>query len=1228
MINVIMRENRRGRFVALALLLAASMLVLVPTSSLAVPDAAGTVIDDFNDNDTSDWGFFGGNNAGGGGGPLSDRPYEGTDYFSTGWGGQGSNSVFYGGAFKNLDNAAQVTPPSDPWFNVWVLNQSDATVDQYTLEITLREDLDGNGWTDGAEDSFRLDTTFSSAEFDDEWTLISAPLGAFTDLFTGGDGTFNGDLDEIVIVIAGVQGANPSTVEVDFDYLAFSSGGPLAFDEVLFDDMEHGDPFGNGWFSFAGSVGGGGINANSADLPPADGGAFSLETGWGSGGVPGFYGGFGRTNPSDLSGTDHFNFWINPDGGQDYTLEINLQEDDNCGRCDQPTRRRRVPVQLRRLCGRTLRHRAGGGWQLVSIPLDDFFDDNSFLTGGNGVLDPIPPARGGNGELINVVIAVIGNDGSDVNFRTDYWTFTAELPVLPAPTTVIDDFESGVAPGTPCPAGGLPLGFCTFNGAGSSVVISNPATPPAPTLPAVGTPNSVLQMDVDVTSFAGFIHGFTNSSMDTWVPQDWSTSEGFSLWFHGNSSGTTVFIDILDNRNPGSTTDDAERWTVDFVDDFTGWQLLEFPFSSFVRKDVGNGAPNDGLNLFEMHGYAIGTLGTGGPQTYYVDEVSLYGVAEPPALAVNFALTETDILEGTTGDVGVKLNRPMGPDDPAQVSIDYTTEPASAVPGEDYTPTSGTLTFDNGGPSELTFPVETFDNSKFAGDKRIILRLSNPVDVERGAQFQAAVRIEDDEQFDPDLLDDFEQGAFLWDTEGPAELDAVRTESSDADARPGQDAVENVGVATLPRSVDINVEGAVCNQGNGVIPVQLLSTPDFDATTVDHTTVTLGDASETHVDKKTGLAKRHEEDVDGDGDTDLVFHFRFNETGLPCNPDVVPFNGATYDGQAITAGGSDAALVRDFPIGQDWTGTESLSFWYHGAGGGEEITVTLKDNRAPDPGPSGWTLAWSDEFDEPCGGATRPGQLELRDRRRHRQRNPRMGQLRVAVLHGRPGQLVHGRQRQPRDHPRRSRPVTPVLLRSVRVRLGPPDHASQGRVRLRAHRVEAAGAGRRRRTVAGVLEPRHRHHLQPVAGCGRDRLHGVRQPSPERDLRHDPRPRLQRRQCVRRHLRLRRAGVQQLPHVHRRVGAKSDHVVRRRHPVPPGRAVRRAGAVGVREAVLPVAQLRHRRQLRWPGRSRRTPTRRSTWSTTSGSIRVPTPPSGSRPPSPTARRAGSRCRSR
>ena len=310
-------------------LLLGLLFIMLSSAAWAVPPAPGAVFDDFEDNDTSDWGFFGGNMAGGGGGPLGDRPKEGSFYFSTGWGGEGTASGFYGGAFRNLPNGSQLILPADPWFNVWVLNQSNATVDSYTLEVTIREDLNGDGWTDGLEDSFRLDTTFAITSFDDEWTILSAPVSSFTNLSTGGDGTFDGNLDEMVLVIGGVQGGSGTTVEVDFDQITFTSGGPAAFEQFVFDDMEHGDPFGNGWFSFGGSVGGGGIGPNGTDLPPSDGGAFSLETGWGSGGTPGFFGGFGRTNPSDVSGTEYFNFWINPDGGQDYTLEINLQEDDN-----------------------------------------------------------------------------------------------------------------------------------------------------------------------------------------------------------------------------------------------------------------------------------------------------------------------------------------------------------------------------------------------------------------------------------------------------------------------------------------------------------------------------------------------------------------------------------------------------------------------------------------------------------------------------------------------------------------------------------------------------------------------------------------------------------------------------------------------------------------------------------------------------------------------------------
>ncbi|MFB6296270.1 MAG: hypothetical protein ABEH66_05450 [Halobacteriales archaeon] len=89
----------------------------------------------------------------------------------------------------------------------------------------------------------------------------------------------------------------------------------------------------------------------------------------------------------------------------------------------------------------------------------------------------------------------------------------------------------------------------------------------------------------------------------------------------------------------------------------------------------------------------------------------------------------------------------------------------------------------------------------------------------------------------------------------------------------------------------------------------ILTTPDFDATTVNHTTVTFEGASETHVDKKTGEPRRHEEDVDNDGDTDLVLHFELGETDLTCDSVNGTLIGETYDGVAIE--GTDSVRMVD-----------------------------------------------------------------------------------------------------------------------------------------------------------------------------------------------------------------------------------------------------------------------------------------------------------------------------
>jgi hypothetical protein len=113
-----------------------------------------------------------------------------------------------------------------------------------------------------------------------------------------------------------------------------------------------------------------------------------------------------------------------------------------------------------------------------------------------------------------------------------------------------------------------------------------------------------------------------------------------------------------------------------------------------------------------------------------------------------------------------------------------------------------------------------------------------------------------------------------------------------------------VGIDIKPGSDPNSIQ---CNNDAGVIAVAILSTDDFDATTVDHTTVTFEGATETHLDKKTGLPRRHEEDVDGDGDIDLVFHFRFGDSNLGCASTEATLVGETFDGTAIE--GTDAVRM-------------------------------------------------------------------------------------------------------------------------------------------------------------------------------------------------------------------------------------------------------------------------------------------------------------------------------
>jgi len=433
------------------------------------------------------------------------------------------------------------------------------------------------------------------------------------------------------------------------------------------------------------------------------------------------------------------------------------------------------------------------------------------------------------------------------------------FPVLAAGLPLVDDFESGLPTGTD--ANAIAVGFVTFNDPNSSVAISTTATPPAP-VPGSADPNTVLKMDLSVVSYAGFVHNFENATVNEWVPQDWSAYEGLSFWLYGNNSGTTMFVDVLDNRNPGSVRDDAERWSIDIPDNFSGWREIQIPFTSMHRKEIGNGAPNDGFGLTEVYGWALGTITTPAPQTYYVDNAMVYGVAPIRPLTVGFNAIDFRFTEGATATITAKLSKPSS----EQVTVEYKTSFGSAIADRDYTPVSGTLTF-SPGTTLQSFTVQTIDNQKYQGERGVQVELSNPTGgASLGIPALARLAILDNESYDSTLLDDFETYPYLWNVDKKAAVSIPEIAAGTSLALPEQGTYEHV-LQTVQKN------------GRG-----------------------------------------------------------------------------TY------------SFSRTFPVGQDWSDSGGISFWYYGRNTNRDIVVSLDNNPAIGD-PSSWSLVWSDEFEGRPGTA-------------------------------------------------------------------------------------------------------------------------------------------------------------------------------------------------------------------------------------------------------------------
>jgi beta-glucanase (GH16 family) len=208
---------------------------------------------------------------------------------------------------------------------------------------------------------------------------------------------------------------------------------------------------------------------------------------------------------------------------------------------------------------------------------------------------------------------------------------------------LMDDFESGELFEAADEFSNA-IGFVTWGDTSGNIALS------LAEVERDGEMTSALAISYDIGAWGGFTHVLTDGS--AWISQDWTAFGALQFSLYGNNTGGTVQVEIFDNRNPSINNDTAERWFYRITDDYTGWQQFTLPFDAFQRRTdwQPGGAPNDGLGLDAVSGYAFSMPAGTGAQVSYVDNVTVVPLAVEPIIIDDFEIEELFAGQDASGN--------------------------------------------------------------------------------------------------------------------------------------------------------------------------------------------------------------------------------------------------------------------------------------------------------------------------------------------------------------------------------------------------------------------------------------------------------------------------------------------------------------------------------------------------------------------------------------------------